>query len=174
MEEKQLLDYFKSIADRQGKYHDHKEVSAWAGLVLHLIFCGALLRVEAPTKYPQLAFVLVFVAVVVAAALAYLYIRKQLELKDLAGAEAGAATYFMSSMATSSDGKLHESLTPIKQSADTNFQRTHVMPASFVEKTDWLNTQGRGAQDATRRYVYSLLITASVFVVGFNALRFLG
>lgn len=174
MEENQLLDYFKAIADRQGKYHDHKEVSAWAGLVLHLIFCGALLRVDVPTKCPQLAFLLVFVAVLLAALFSYLYIRKQLDLKDIAGSQAAAATYFMSSMATSVDGELHEPLTPIKQSTDTKFQWKHVMPASFVEKSDWLNTQGKGAHDATRVYVYLLLITASIFIVVFNAFRFLG
>ena len=46
MEPKTLFDYFKSIAERQGRYHDHKENTAWACLVLHLALCGALLHFD--------------------------------------------------------------------------------------------------------------------------------
>lgn len=174
MNENLLLDYFKSIADRQGKYHDHKEVSAWAGLVLHLVFCGALLRIDAPAKNPTLTFTIATIAVAVAALFAFFYIREQLRLKDLGGAMLGAATYYMSKMVTSADGKLDEVLTPLEQSTDQDTQASHMFPASLLKKRDWMNTQGLGAQRATRRYIYGLLVTATLFVVAFNAVRLCG
>lgn len=174
MDNKQLFDYFKALMDRQGKYHDHKEVSAWAGLVLHLLFCFAMLRVEIPKTSGYLGLVFVVVAVFAAAYVAFKYIRNQLELKDRAGSLTAAATYYMSKMVSDSEGALDEPLTPIKQSADTQMQSSHVLSQSFDEKARWLNTQGRGAQDATRRYTYGLLITVSVFVIVFKFVQVLG
>jgi hypothetical protein len=40
----ELLDYFKALMDFYGKYHNHKEVSAWGALVLHLGVCAAVLK----------------------------------------------------------------------------------------------------------------------------------
>jgi len=48
--DKLLLDYLKALLDRYGKYHDHKELSAWAGIVLYFVFCVAILRVEISTS----------------------------------------------------------------------------------------------------------------------------
>ena len=172
--DKLLLDYLKALLDRYGKYHDHKEISAWAGIVLYFVFCVAILRVEVPTSPGALGFWVIAVAVFVAAILATLYIRKQLELKDVAGSQAGAATYFMTKLVTSETGKHDEPLTAISQSTDTEIQSPHVLPDSFVKKAQWLNTQGRCAQAKTRMLTYFLLWAATLFLVAYKAVKYFG
>lgn len=166
MEPRLLLDYFKSIADRQGKYHDHKETTAWACLVLHLALCGALLHLDIQTAQdPHRMQFAVLVVAAIATVLSCLYIRKQLQLKDVAGAQAGIATYFMSEMATSPSGTIVKPLAPVIRSGDTEMQWEYVMPSDFVALAKQLNDKGRGAQFATRVYMYGLLLTASFTVL---------
>ena len=172
--DKLLLDYLKALMDRQGKYHDHKEISAWAGIVLYFVFCAAVLRAEVSAPPRVLEFAVIAVTVFAAAIFATLYIRKQLELKDVAGSQAGAATYYMTKLVTSNTGQLDEPLTAIEQSTDTEMQSPHVLPGSFVKKAKWLNTQGRCAQAKTRLFTYLLLWTASLFVVLHMAVKYFG
>ena len=162
-----LLDYFKSLMDRQGKYHDHKEVSAWAGVVLYFVFCGAILRTELMLKCPLLGFLFISLAALGGAISATLYVRNQLRLKDIAGSQTAAAIYYMSVIIT--NGQLTEAMTAIPQSADAQVQSSHVLPASFLEKASWLNTQGRRAQDRTRLFAYVLMWIMFLFLVLYEA-----
>ena len=120
-----LLDYLKALLDRYGKYHDHKEVSTWAGVVLYFAFGAAVLNAEVSKPISVLEFSIVSGAILLAAVLATLLIRKQLKLKDVAGSYAGAATYFMTELLTT--GQLKEPLTAIAQSTDTEMQSSHVL-----------------------------------------------
>lgn len=168
-----LMDYLKALLDRYGKYHDHKEISAWAGIVLYFVFCAAILRVEVSTPPRVLEFVVVAVTVFVTAIFAALYIRKQLELKVVASSYAAAATFYMTQMVTSETGQPDEPLTAIAQSTDTEIQSPHVLSDSFEKKAKWLSTQGSCAQAKTRRFTYSLLWTATLFVVTYKAVKYL-
>jgi hypothetical protein len=170
--DKLMLDYLKALLDRYGKYHDHKEVSAWAGIVLYFVFCAVVLHLEVSAPPHVIEFGTITVAVFVTAILATLYIRKQLELKDVAGSYVAAATYYMTKIVTSEAGRLDEPLTAIAQSTDTEIQSSHVLSDSFLTKAKWLNTQGRCAQIKTRWFTYSLLWTATLFVVTYKAVKY--
>ena len=67
------------------------------------------------------------------------------------------------------NGQLTEAMTAIPQSADAQVQSSHVLPASFLEKASWLNTQGRRAQDRTRLFAYVLMWIMFLFLVLYEA-----
>src|SRR2546423_895761 len=93
---KELMDYFKTVLDYYGKYHNHKEVSAWAGLVLQIAFCAFAIRFPLNQSKHKISLALTFVCVIVIVAiLIFVYIKNQLEMKDKGGAWAGAALFFL-------------------------------------------------------------------------------
>ena len=167
-----LFGYFKVLMDRQGKYHDHKEVTVWAALVLYLILCAATLRTLVLKSSPVVGFIIIFIFLFISVILVNLYIRKQLELKDIAGSQVAAATYYMTMIVT--DGSIGEEFTTIEQNSNTQIQSPHVLPGSFIKKANWLNTQGRGAQVTTRLFIYGLLWTVWFFTVLFKAVQYFG
>ena len=173
---KDLLDYFKALMDYYGKYHQHKELSAWAGLVLHILFCTVAIRFALPATSKLVAFIALVLAVLVVAVLAYLYIRNQLEMKDCGGALAGAAIFFLTEILCADEKSLKREkyVTPPQDSAHTRAQAHHVLPKAMLDKAKILNTRGRGFQDRTRWLIYGLLVVSTFAVVGLKIVEAFG
>lgn len=86
-----IIKYYDSAQSYYGTYHNHKEVSAWAGLVLHVLFLGFVNRIEATKHfYTEVTLSIIGVSLLVSV-LTYRYISNQFKMKDQAGAHAGAA-----------------------------------------------------------------------------------
>lgn len=173
---KDLLDYFKTLMDYYGKYHQHKELSAWAGIVLHILFCTVAIRFTLPATSKLVAFIALLIAVLFVAVLAFLYIKNQLEMKDAGGALAGAAAFFLTEILCSDEPSLkcEKYVTPPQDSPNTKAQAHHVLPKAMLEKAEILNTRGRGFQDGTRWLIYGLLVVSTVGVVGLKTIEAFG
>ena len=83
----------KAAADRNGKYHDHKETSAWAALVLHFVFCSAFIRFDFGSPLPVWEFVSIFLFVTTESVIVFTLIKWHLNMKDLASATQSAAFF---------------------------------------------------------------------------------
>lgn len=83
MDSKQeAVEYLRDIRQHYNAYHEHKEKSAWAAVVLYVLFAGTLLPIQLrgpDTVLYDLGYALfiLFVAVVV-----FLYTRNQFDLKN--------------------------------------------------------------------------------------------
>ncbi len=47
---RKVEEYYENTRKYYASYHNHKETSAWAGLILYVVFCGTITKVEAPIK----------------------------------------------------------------------------------------------------------------------------
>ena len=163
-----LLKYYADTCQYYGTYHNHKEISAWAGLALHVLFCGLIItRTDIPANLWLSTTLALTVAVILVAFFAFRYIWNQLEMKDRAGALAGAAGFLLVEILRTEESKLNpDDYLLVVESADTKAQSSHVLPDRLLKKADVLNTRGRGFQDRTRWMIYILLALSTISVIG--------
>lgn len=161
-----IIQFYETTRQYYGTYHNHKEVSAWAALVLYGLLANLLSNLALPAAAKVPAAVVVTAFTLGAAFLICRYISKQLEMKDLAGAYSAAASFLLLRIISSDmdDGQLRL-YTQVEESGDTNAQSAHVLPIELLRKARILNTRGRGFQDATRGMTYSILVLTTVLVV---------
>lgn len=175
---KELMDYFKVLLDHYAKYHNHKEVSAWAGLVLYIAFCAFAIRFPpAPSsKHTVFLALAIAVVVVIVSVLVFLYIQNQLKMKDTSGAWVVAALWYLTEITCADEQSLNCEKYPVhpSESIDRRAQATPALPKMFLDKAEILNKQGRGFQDRTRWLIYSLLFVSTACVVGLKILEAAG
>ncbi len=170
-----IIQYYESTRKYYGTYHNHKEVSAWAGLVLYVLFAGIVNGVSLPDKYKILAVHILTFFVIIVLILVYRYISSQIKMKDLGGAHAATAFFFLSELIT--EEKKEEELKQymkIEESPDESAQSPHVLPKIFLKKSAKLNTKGRGFQDTTRAMIYGILILVTILVLAVKWINALG
>jgi len=90
-----LVNYYDSLRQHYGEYHNHKEISAWGGLALHLLFCGVVVSADTPYDHETTIAVGFTVIVALVAFFVFVYIRNQLKMKDDGGAYSAAATHLL-------------------------------------------------------------------------------
>ena len=161
-----VVQYYENTRQYYGTYHNHKEVSAWAGLALYVLFAGIVNWVRLPDKFKITIVVVLTVFVILVFILVYRYISTQIKMKDLAGAYAGTSSVFLSELISGeiSEDELKQYI-EIEDSADTSAQSKHVLPKKFLKKSEILNTRGRGFQDTTRSMIYGILFLVTILVL---------
>jgi hypothetical protein len=80
-----IIQYYENTRQYYGAYHNHKEIAAWAGLVLFVMFAGLVNWVRLPDKHKILAVHILTFFVITIFILVYRYISAQIKMKDSAG-----------------------------------------------------------------------------------------
>ena len=161
-----IIQYYENTRSYYGTYHNHKELSAWAALVLYILFASLINWIKLPDNLKIFTAILLTVFVCAVAILVYRYISTQIKLKDIAGAHAATASIFLSELIISdkSDEELKNYMA-IEESADTSVQSSHALPKIFLKKSEIMNTRGCVFQDTTRSMIYSILILVTGLVI---------
>jgi len=161
-----IINYYENHRSHYSSYHNHKEVSAWAGLALFVFFSGIVNLVTIPSNYELLAVRAITVLVLIVTFLVYRYISTQLKMKDLGGAYTAASICLINDLISESitDDELSDYLI-VEEAPDVEAQSRQVLPSKLLKKAEVLNTRGRGFQDTTRLMIYSILSLVSVLVI---------
>ena len=152
-----VLNYYNESRRFWGVYHNHKETCAWAGLVLHAIFCNAILKLDIkslPNSYPNQAFAGI---VVIESIIICLYMNSQFGMKDKGGAFAGAATELQVELIKDQNPDAWKDHVELKPSSDPKFQSSHFLPARLLKREKVMNSRGRGEQNKTRMLALGLV-----------------
>lgn len=80
MKEK-VAQYYEDTRKYYSSYHNHKETSAWAGLILYVLFCGAVTKLDAPSSSVHWFNVGFSIFVIAIAILIFFYVKNQFSLK---------------------------------------------------------------------------------------------
>lgn len=163
-----LVDYYENTRQYYGRYHDHKEISAWGGLALLVLFCGLVVSADTPHNYETIAAVGSTVFLLLAAFFVFLYIQNQLSMKDLGGAYSAAATHLLAEIILKQEGNL-DAESYLKQgekrNANTKAQSSHILPERLLAEANTINATARGYQDTTRWMMYALLLLSTVSAI---------
>lgn len=161
-----LINYYKNISQYYSSLHNHKEVSAWAGLALHIGFCGLVIGIKAPPSLETTFEIILTIITIIVFILVLLYVRNQLAMKDRAGGLAGAALLLMTELIGKRNVNIRSYLTLVA-STNTKAQSEHILPERLIREMEHLNARATGERNITRSMIYGLLIlsTWSVLVI---------
>lgn len=163
---KSLIDYYETTSTFYGSYQSHKEITAWAGLVLHILFCGLMTRIEMPKEFISVGSVWLIGFIIVIAFLVWRYIKNQLEMKRNASALGAAAKFFVSEiMQKNENGQDFSEYITIEESPDKRSQAQHVLPTKLRTKAKVIEGMGAGEQTTTEYLIYSLLVFSTFSVI---------
>jgi hypothetical protein len=149
--------------------------------VLYVIFAGTVNMVHLPDKHEIPAMSILTLCVIILSGLACRYIKTQLKLKDIAGAQSATASIILSELISEdkngdelekyleikngdelkNDEKLKKYF-GVKANGDLNFQSAYAFPTEFVKKSIKLDDKGHGFQDTTRSMIYGILILVTI------------
>lgn len=161
MKKEDILNYYRNIQIHYATYHNHKEFSAWGGLVLYVLFCGMIIKASFPSEHLKITAILLLIAVLGVSFTIIFYIKNQLLMKDLGGATSSAAILLQSEIMQAKKSNLNKYM-EIEESSDLKAQSSHVLPKILIKKRDHLNSKGRMFQDSTKMAIYTL-ISVSTF-----------
>jgi hypothetical protein len=171
-----LIRYYDGTRLFWGAYHHHKEISAWAGLGLHVLFCGLILQARFPDDLMMLWSVVIAILVLSSCILVYLYIRNQLQMKDNAGSWAGGAFFLLAEILQKDESELELTLADylLIEKRNGKGQGSLFLPKILLEKGREIHEceKNRFYQDRTKSMIYGLLVLSTLSVLIFNLLHF--
>ena len=161
-----VISYYESLRSHYSTYHNHKETSAWAGLILFLFFAGFVNLIKSPAGHEIATATTFTVLILIVLFLVFRYISNQLKMKDLSGAYVAASIAVIADLITDhiKDDELREHM-KIEEFPDNQAQSHHVLPCKFIKRAETLNSRGRDFQDTTRHMIYSILTTVSMILI---------
>ncbi|MGS2718499.1 hypothetical protein ACVBE9_10025 [Eionea flava] len=171
----ELIKYYENSRAHYTAYHNHKELSAWAGLVLFVFISGFINLIKLPDNHKIETAVILTFFVITISFLVYRYISNQLVMKDLGGAYAAAAVSFITDFVAQriEDNELSKYL-EVEELPETHAQSKLVLPIRYIKKAEILNTRARGFQDTTRTMIYGLLLSVTIIVLASKWLQAIG
>lgn len=159
-------------------YHNHKEISAWAGLALHVLFCGFILSANTPQNHQFLAKGILTGIVLFVAIFVFSYVRNQLKLKDLAADISGAAEYLLVEIILKEDSELDPKyyMRINEENVDNKVQFGLTLPDRLLKEGDRLkeDRKAKKYQKMTRWMLYALLLLSTISVIGIKWIVALG
>ena len=161
-----LLKYYEQCRSHYTAYHNHKEISAWAGLVLFVFISGFVNLIDIPYKFKIQSAIALSLFVIAISILVFKYIENQLDMKDMASSYVAAAISIITDV---SAGRIeeteYESYFKVERSIDCKAQSKLVLPIKFLKKAEKFDTKARGFQDRTRTMMFGLLFLVAILVI---------
>ncbi len=161
-----LIDYYENCRKHYTAYHNHKEITAWAGLVLFVFISGYINSIKIPENWKIEGALLITILVSLQTFFVFRYIANQLKMKDKGGAYAAASIAIITELISEriTEKQLIDFLS-VEESADTDGQASHVLPHKLIKKAEILNSRGKGHQDTTKSMIYAMLTLISISLV---------
>ena len=161
-----IIQYYEKMWQLRSDQHDHKEICAWGGLVLYVLFAGTVSLMDLPEKHNILFMHILTLFVIIVFVVVCCYISNQLKLKDHSGAHLTTASLFLSELISEekTEDELNEYL-EIKDIGKADLQCELAFPEKFLRKSLEIKGKGRGFQDATRYMIYGILILVTILVL---------
>ncbi|MCG9577889.1 hypothetical protein L1D14_16875 [Vibrio tubiashii] len=165
--------FYENMRSHYATYYNNKEIAAWAGLVLYVLFCSLIIGSSLPTEHEGITAALLFIAVLGVTYTVFVYIRNQLTMRDIGGATCSAALLIQSEILLSDKTDFSEYIIVV-ESSDCKAQSSHALPSFLIQKRDLMNAKGRGFQDASRLSIYSLMAVSIFSVILLKYVSLLG
>jgi hypothetical protein len=163
-------DILKYISDTRGHYmtyHNHKEVSAWAGVVLYVLATAQIALVKKEALATPRAAVALTTFVAILFGLVLVYLKTQFDLRREAANYVGALHYLNVEYLTTEFNADHWQLIPLAQwhCVKTKSQSRLVLPARVKELALAINQHGQKSRIRLQYAAYSIVILATFAVL---------
>lgn len=160
----EILKFLGDIQSFYGIYHNHKETSAWAGLVLYVLLLAQLINavdrgMTVSCEMKAATTILILVSGIVI----WIYLRAQFSARQ-SGSNLFAASVLLRSQYVSHEKEVQISDFSPQSSAEEK-QSSHILPRIVLTTADELASKGGKVRKTLECCAYALVV-----VVGFLAL----
>lgn len=169
----EAIDYLLAIREHYNNYHEHKEKSAWAAVVLYVLFAGTLLPIQlrGPDTVWYDAVYAVFILVV--ATVVFLYARNQFDLKNEGRVYVAASMQLLLDLMAMDEDEFDSTeffQTPT-ETGDSYYDSDEILPKNLIERANtFRRTETRFTpSDISRILCYMLIF---IMTIGLLAARF--
>ncbi len=157
----QILNYYENTIIYYGNYHNHKEISAWAGLVLQILITTFIIQSDS-CLYDSIAYMVFSLIITISL---NMYVKSQHDLKDLAASYVAASNELLSEIALTDKTDLRSYLA-IDDSNNIIYQAPNALPKILIDKAEKYNLRYSKSSRMTRILVL-LLLNFCIFIVVF-------
>lgn len=155
----QVIQFYESTRQYYLTYHNHKELSAWAGLGLEGLICTIITAATLKGNQCLINYILAIFEIIMCIFL-YKYINNQLIMKQIGADYTAAATLILSEiiLAEESNFDSNKYLRINKHIDNKNAQSAYVLPEYLLAKSKDLHDKGSGFHDKTKRTITILFV----------------
>lgn len=166
------IDYLQDIREHYNNYHEHKERSAWAAVVLYVLFAGTLLPIQlrGPDTVLYDAGYALFILLV--AGVVFLYTRNQLDLKNEGRVHVAASMQLLSQLMVKDEEEFDAGeFFQMPEASDHHYDADVILPRTLSDRADEFRTPdtGLGPSDTSRLLCYVIIL---IMTIGLLAARF--
>ncbi len=158
MLQEQTFQFYERTRDYYRAYEQHKELSAWAGLVLLFIFDGIVLDVRLPRDPCNYALLVATFVVSSVTFLVYRFVNIQIKLKARGRVLQGAAWQICLEISQENPDNFDVlKYLQGRDAAGKHLISDHVCPKILLDRADALEKLGPGPSKSAERIVYWLM-----------------
>jgi len=157
-----LLKYLTDTRAHYAAYHNHKEVSAWAGVVLYVVFAVqiAFARDEMLRSYTFVIAAWILSVVFLVAILIYLH--TQFRLRRMAANYVAALQYLVADYLGKDDKEIKEADWVVDPKLDVGHHSAQVLPKHVLNKALEMDRVGHGSRRKLEAAAY-VIVAVSFF-----------
>jgi len=160
---KEVINFYDGLYKYYGTYHNHKELSAWAGLVFFLVFCAGVLKIPIVEKFAMGTFWLLAIGLIAVGTITFFYINNQLNAKDTGGHHVMGALLIINELLRDNSKEINLKYLSLEQSSDQKYQAPHVLPKYLSDLVNKYKGKGEKMVVATRIGIIALLSILGFF-----------
>jgi hypothetical protein len=170
----EAIEYLRDIREHYSNYHDHKEKSAWAAVVLYVLFAGTLLPIQLrgpDTILYDSGYVIFIMTVTI---VVFLYARNQFDLKNEGRVYVAASMQLLLDlMAIDEDEFNSEEFFQIPGSeGDSYYDSDEILPPVLIQRADNFRRPSTWFRPSDKSKILCYTII-SIMTVGLLAARFI-
>jgi hypothetical protein len=170
----EAMEYLRDIREHYNNYHEHKERSAWAAVVLYVLFAGTLLPIQlrGPDTYlydlGYVAFILIVALVV------FGYTRNQFDLKNEGRVYVAASMQLLLELMAMDEDEFDsgEFFEVPKSTGDSYYDSEETLPPILLKRADKFRNPGISIKPSvtSRVLCYAIIL---IMTIGLLAARFI-
>lgn len=169
----ETVEYLQDLRQHYNAYHEHKERSAWAAVVLYVLFAGTLLPIQ--LRGPDTVWYDAGYAsfIVLVATVVFLYTRNQFDLKNEGRVYVAASMQLLLELVAMDDDEFdsEEFLQMPARTDASHYDSDEILPTVLIERTDRFRRSDTTLRpsDTSKFLCYTILL---IMTVGLLAARF--
>ena len=169
----EAVEYVRDIRQHYHAYHEHKERSAWAAVVLYVLFAGTLLPIQLRGPDTPLYDIGYGSFILIVAVIVFLYTRNQFDLKNEGRVYVAASMQLLLELMSVDEDEFEsrEFFQLPTDVGDSRYDSEEILPPLLLERADTFRRPGAsfGASDTSKILCYTIIL---IMTVGLLAARF--
>lgn len=157
----EILAYLRDTQSHWAAYHNHKETSAWAGVVLYIPLLALFLNIAGNTTVNTISLRIVATVIFLLTWLAVFgYLRQQFALRKRSADYVAACFSLRAKIISKPNDKIDPESYSLPKQGNKQMQSSHFLAEAMLKEADEMARRGQGARQALEMTAYGITVLA--------------